>query len=156
MDIMDAAYNLVHDYPGGAGSLAPRLGKSPTTLSHEVTETGTAKLGWRTVVKASVLAQNRVCLNAFAFQMQCSVLPWPESIANDEGTLMGVSTTVDSVAAYVREVARSTHDDEVSDNELQAVNARLGELMAAVQNLQGIVSRMHRFGGQPPERDTQV
>ena len=45
MNLLDAAYHVVHDYPGGAQSLAPRMFKSATTLSHEVAADGTAKLG---------------------------------------------------------------------------------------------------------------
>ena len=37
MNITDAAYNTVHDYPGGASALAPRLGiKSPAVLNSKV------------------------------------------------------------------------------------------------------------------------
>ncbi|EZQ11661.1 phage regulatory CII family protein [Acinetobacter sp. Ver3] len=37
MNITDAAYNTVHDYPGGANALAPRLGiKSPAVLNSKV------------------------------------------------------------------------------------------------------------------------
>ena len=37
MNIIDAAYHTVHDYPGGATALAPRLGiKSPAVLNSKV------------------------------------------------------------------------------------------------------------------------
>lgn len=37
MNIADAAYNTVHDHPGGANALAPRLGiKSPAVLNSKV------------------------------------------------------------------------------------------------------------------------
>ena len=37
MNIADAAYNTVHDYPGGANALAPRMGiKSPAVLNSKV------------------------------------------------------------------------------------------------------------------------
>ncbi|AMW78909.1 hypothetical protein AMD27_08480 [Acinetobacter sp. TGL-Y2] len=37
MNISDAAYNTVHDYPGGSNALAPRLGiKSPAVLNSKV------------------------------------------------------------------------------------------------------------------------
>ncbi|WP_312087619.1 phage regulatory CII family protein [Acinetobacter variabilis] len=37
MNITDAAYSTVHDYPGGANALAPRLGiKSPAVLNSKV------------------------------------------------------------------------------------------------------------------------
>lgn len=37
MNILDAAYNTVHDYKGGASALAPRMGiKSPAVLNSKV------------------------------------------------------------------------------------------------------------------------
>ncbi len=37
MNIVDAAYHTVHDYPGGANALAPRMGiKSPAVLNSKV------------------------------------------------------------------------------------------------------------------------
>ena len=37
MNIIDSAYHTVHDYPGGATALAPRLGiKSPAVLNSKV------------------------------------------------------------------------------------------------------------------------
>ena len=37
MNIIDAAYNTVHDYPGGASALAARMGiKSPAVLNSKV------------------------------------------------------------------------------------------------------------------------
>lgn len=36
MNIEDAAYNTVHDYPGGASSLAPRMGMSAAVLNSKV------------------------------------------------------------------------------------------------------------------------
>lgn len=50
-NITDAAYRLAKAYPGGALSLSPRLGKSGTTLSQELTRHGTSKLGLETAVQ---------------------------------------------------------------------------------------------------------
>ncbi len=36
MNIADAAYKTVHDYPGGSESLAPRIGMSPAVLRNKV------------------------------------------------------------------------------------------------------------------------
>jgi hypothetical protein len=40
MNVADAAYRTVHDYPGGSESLAPRIGMSPAVLRSKV-NTGT-------------------------------------------------------------------------------------------------------------------
>lgn len=36
MNVIDAAYKSVHDYPGGSESLGPRLGMSPAILRNKV------------------------------------------------------------------------------------------------------------------------
>lgn len=36
MNVLDAAYAVVHDYPGGSESLAPRIGMSPAVLRNKV------------------------------------------------------------------------------------------------------------------------
>ena len=77
MNVIDAAYGVVHDYPGGSDSLAPRLGKASVTLSHEVARVGTAKLGLDTAVKVSVLTGDFRILDAFALQCGRMVLPLP-------------------------------------------------------------------------------
>ena len=35
MNILDAFYHTVHDYPGGSASLAPRMGVSPSVLNNK-------------------------------------------------------------------------------------------------------------------------
>ena len=49
--VMDAAFNVVHDYPGGAAALSERLGKGRSALPHEVKGDGSAKLGLKDAVK---------------------------------------------------------------------------------------------------------
>ena len=66
LHVLDAAQHLVHDYPGGAASLAPRLGKTHTTLCNEVTGRHGYKFGLQDSVKASVFADDLRILNAFA------------------------------------------------------------------------------------------
>src|SRR5690606_19490891 len=35
MNVLDAFYHTVHDYPGGAESLAPRMGMTPAILNNK-------------------------------------------------------------------------------------------------------------------------
>ncbi|MGI4861889.1 MAG: phage regulatory CII family protein [Janthinobacterium lividum] len=41
MQIADAAYVVVHNYPGGADSLAPRLGMSSAVLRNKINPSNT-------------------------------------------------------------------------------------------------------------------
>jgi len=41
MNTIDAAYHTVHDYPGGAEALAPRMGMSAAVLRNKVNPNNT-------------------------------------------------------------------------------------------------------------------
>ena len=96
-NVLDAAFHLVRAYPGGASSLAPRIGKNATTLSHEVKGTGTAKFGLDDAVNASLMSNDLRILNAFAAECECMVLRLPVVGAD------GDETTMRDVASLARE-----------------------------------------------------
>jgi len=65
-----AMHDLVHDYPGGASSLAPKLSKCASTLCHEVNpQTDSHKLGVLDLVRLSRLTESSIAL-----QNICSIL----------------------------------------------------------------------------------
>lgn len=67
MKTTDAAYLVVHDYPGGAESLAPRIGKRASSLCHEVRPgDSTAKLGLEDAFRISEVTADHRILFAFA------------------------------------------------------------------------------------------
>lgn len=135
MNVNTAAFNLVHDYPGGAEALAPQLKKSPTTLNHEVDPNyASAKFGLVDAVKATILTGDRQVLNAFAADCNCMVVPLPQCADGiDDDTFKGVTALAREFAELVGQVSDATADDVVSDNELKRVEREAAELMAAVQ-----------------------
>lgn len=145
--VIDAAYHVVHDYPGGAASLAPRLHKSPTSLSHEVNGTGQAKMGLETAVAVSILAKDYRILDAFAAQCGRMTLPLPEALqAGGPGMLACQGAFLREVADVVTELGNTLADGEVSQNERDAVRQQAGELVAALQALVVEVERAHELG----------
>jgi len=141
---MDAAYHVVHDYPGGADSLGPRLHKPSTTLSHEVNGTGTAKFGLETAVKASVLTRDYRILHAFAVECGHMALPLPETAAADGTSMMECQATFFAeVADVVRELGQVVADGRVTRNERDAVRQQAGELIVALQAMVARVEVMH-------------
>lgn len=142
--VLDAAYHVVHDYPGGADSLGPRLSKPATTLSHEAKGTGAAKFGLETAVKASVLTRDYRILHAFAAECGHMALPLPETVAADGATMMDCQATFFAeVADVVRELGQVLADGRVTRNERDAVRQQAGELIAALQAMVGRVDVMH-------------
>lgn len=136
MQLLDAAYNVVHDYPGGATSLAPRLGKSPTTLNHEVTGTGTAKFGLLDACKTSQLSGDLRILQSFAEAcgQMCVPLPnMPVPEGNDVMRAMAESSR--EFAELCQEVCQDMADGAISDNELGRIETARSELIARLAQL---------------------
>lgn len=148
--VLDAAYNVVHDYPGGADSLGPRMGKAGTTLSHEVHQTGTAKFGIDTAVKVSVLSRDYRILHAFAAECGHMVLPLPEAAAaNGASMAERQAAFFDDVSDVVREMGHVLADGRVTLNERDAVRRRAGSLIATLQVMVSGVDVMHAVSVPP-------
>jgi hypothetical protein len=153
--ILDAAYQLVHAYPGGAPSLAPRMGKNPTTLSHEVKRTGAAKFGLEDAVLATVLAGDLRILNAFAAEAECMVLPLPRLLECGSGAMEQVGKLAHEFGDLVATVSTATADGRISANELAQVERDGADLIAAVQALLAHMRAKHEAGlpgGEGAER----
>ena len=135
MNVQTAAFNLVHDHPGGTTALAPLLGKSTSTLNHEVDPNyATAKLGLADALKLTLLTKNHAILNAFAMACHCMVLPLPPCPDDsDDNTFRSVTRAAREFAELISEVSEVTADGAVSDNELRRVDAEATELVAAIQ-----------------------
>lgn len=143
-EVLDAAFNLVHDHPGGAASLAPRLGKNPATLCHEVTGHGTAKLGLETAVKLSVLTGDMRILNAMAAQCGCLVLPLVCHEGEEgEAVMARLGVAAKEFGEFVAEVAADSRDGRISANELKSIEREWGELVSAGQSLVGHLRGVH-------------
>jgi len=144
--VLDAAFNLVHDYPGGSTSLAPRLNKSATTLSHEVKGTGTAKFGLADAVKATVLSGDNQILNAFAGECGCFVLPLPCINGAGMDTFHGLADAAKEFGEWVSSVAEAAADGRVTANELARVDHELSELFARAQSVRSSLAALHEAG----------
>lgn len=145
-EVLDAAFNLVHDHPGGAASLGPRLGKNPATLCHEVTAHGTAKLGIETAVKLSLLTGDMRILNAFADQCGCMVIPVPGADALGEEVMQRVGAAAKEFGEFVSEVAQDAGDGDVSLNEMRRIEKEWGDLLSVGQGLMAHLRALHERG----------
>lgn len=147
MNVIDAAYNVVHDYPGGAESLGPRVEKNPTTLSHEVAEIGTAKFGLKTAVKVTVFTKDYRILEAFAAQCGRMVLPVPELLASSEDDcIRSLGELLRESGDVVGALTKSLEDGRISDNEKDTITRECGHLISAANNLLAAVTARHMQG----------
>lgn len=150
MNVIDAAYNVVHDYKGGAESLAPRLsGKSPTTLSHEVAKVGAAKFGLETAVAVSVLTGDMRILEAFATVCGRMTLPLPELLASmGDDCLSRLGDVLREAGDLVAEVSTDLQDGVITDNEAERIERECGRLIAAASAMMASV-RARNLAGKP-------
>lgn len=150
MDLMDAAYHVVHDYPGGAESLGPRVGKSPTTLSHEVAKVGAAKFGLETAARVTELSQDMRILAAFALRCGHMTLPLPELANPDNDTCIAeLGIILSEVGELVRDTTDSLRDGVISDNEMARIDRECGVLVASIGHFLKIV-RQKNAADKPP------
>lgn len=137
MNLLDAAYHTVHDYPGGPDALAQRLGKHATTLRHEVRPPAgsTAKLGLQTARTIMEFSGDHRILHALATEMGQFCIPLPALPEGNEGSADELSRLAREFSDVVGAVATAMADGRVTDNELRMLERQSGELVAAVQRM---------------------
>lgn len=140
--VLDAAFAVVHDAAGGASALGVRLGKNPSTLSHEVAGHGTAKLGLSDAVKITLMTRDLRILNSFAAACGCMVVPMPD-VTPSASTAEQVGQLAREFGDVVNEVMLTMADGKVSTNELHRCEKEWGELVAVGQAVMQQIRHMH-------------
>lgn len=143
--VLDAAFNLAHDHPGGAAALALRLQRNPTTLSHELKRQGSAKLGLDDACKMSALTGDLRILNAFAAACQALVVPMAAH-PGDADSFGQLSQLAREFADVVSAQSEALADGRVSFNELRRLEREWSELVACGQRLQARARAMYEAG----------
>ncbi|PZP97519.1 MAG: hypothetical protein DI587_17120 [Variovorax paradoxus] len=134
---MDAAADVVSDYPGGAASLAPRVDKAPSTLNQEVNgTTPMAKLGLVTAVKLTKRTGDLRILLAFAAECGQMCVPLPEALDIDgDDCVRAAIAAAQEFGELMAEVNAARADGRTTDNELERVTRSVGELTRALHGL---------------------
>jgi hypothetical protein len=160
MRTLDAALYLARRFQNGvegAALLLPSTDpnkpagstKSASTLRHELTASGTAKLGLEDAELLTMRAiQMRVkdplaILNAFAGNCGAMVLQLPDSYEGDDITIAGLAKMAQEAAEFMSSVASAAADNQVNENELARVDKELGELIACAQSLRTRLAALH-------------
>lgn len=147
MNLLDAAYHVVHDYPGGPDSLAPRMNKSATTLCHEVTATGTAKLGVLTAETVTQLSGDLRILQAFAGNCDQMVVPLPRDFdVKSDDCMLRLAEAAKEFGTLCQEVAGDLADNSISDNELARIDRECGLLIARIHSMRESLAQKNQAG----------
>lgn len=146
MKTVDAAYHVVHDYPGGALALAPRLGKHSSSLNNEVNPPAARapgapmpKLGIVDVIKITQLTSDPRIVAAF--NEECGFCP-PLLLPVDcvtEGSLQDLlqrgADLSKKIAETFSEFQESIADDKVTPVELERFENDSLKAIAAIATL---------------------
>lgn len=149
MNVDDAAYAVVHDYPGGASALAPRMGMSAAVLNSKVNpNTTTHHLTLREAQKLTTLTGDPRILRAAAQETGRIVLDAPngdDAAASDMAVLELVAAVGGTQGELFTTIFQSLADGTLTGAELQrvddAASAALAKIAALKRRMHGMVER---------------
>lgn len=144
MDLRDVAFLLGRDYPGGVRSLAPRVGKNATSLSHELNGTGGAKLGLLDAEAMTLLTGDLRILQAFALNCGQMLVPLPSTGDGADDCMHRLAAMAKEFGDLCTVVASDLSDSCITDNELARIDRECGELMASVHALRESLARRNQ------------
>lgn len=148
MNVQDAAYHTVHDYPGGGRLLGERIGKA--SLNDEVNPNiKGAKFGLVDAVTVQDLTQDYRILYAMAAELRhYPPIPMPTEGDSRSPCAQSVAEVAKDFSLLMQEVAKDLADDKITDRELRKIERKGGELVAAVQHmlqqLAAMNARLHK------------
>ncbi len=130
-NVMDAAYLTVQNYPGGAASLAPRMGMNQNTLSHKVNlNVDTHHLNLRESVVLQAVSGDFSILHSMAAELGHVALPVPPIKYGD--MRLHLAKVGAEVGDVFREVEKALKDDKVTKNERLRIHRQVAEAIAAL------------------------
>lgn len=141
MNITDAAHALVHDYPGGSESLAPRLGMSAAVLRNKVNPNNdTHHLALKEAVKATDVTNDDRVLEAWAGARGFALVKIPQLADCCDAAIVEMMAKAWETHGMVgSEIVKTLDDGRVEHSEVQRVKARI---FAHAQVLFNIAARL--------------
>lgn len=142
MNILDAAYNIGHSYPGGAKLLAQRLGinqavfnskLNPNTLTHHLTLDEAHRMGQ--------LAGRTDILEVMADDMGYALVKLP-SITENEDISTAIRKDVGEFGRYMTLIDDTLSNGDITQTERKALEEEVVQVLARTQHLQALLSGM--------------
>ncbi len=137
MNYADAAYHTVHDYPGGAPSLSPRLGVGATILGNKVNPNcETNRLTMDEAVRLQEITGDARILRAMAEQLGYAVFRMPvfEGVSDQ-----AVLETITTIWARQGELGGDIHaafaDSRITSAEFNKINSDVFSVVAAMMEM---------------------
>ena len=149
MNVDDAAYAVVHDYPGGSEALAPRLGMSAAVLRNKVNPNNTTHhLTLREAQKLTALTGDPRILQSAAQETGRIVLEAPnadDAAASDMAVLELVAAVGGTQGDLFTTIVQALADGVLIESEYQRIKAAGGtaqaKIAALLRRFEGMVER---------------
>ena len=145
MNTKDAIYQTVHDYPGGAEALAPRMGLKPNTLRH-MADPKKETHGWSLRRFDLLIAHAGTApLSAFCREHGGIFVPLGEFAEAPHAKLLKQLHTLAKEFGDVPRVIEQAlkRDGQISDNELKTCERELAEMVGASAALLAVLRQIH-------------
>lgn len=154
MDLDDAIYNMVHDYPGGVPALATRLtsidattGKpkpmNANTLQQKAsTNNPIAHFSPKELLKAMGQTGDRGPLIAMAAALGHLLLPMPAAQGMDGDLACKLASACKEFGELVTEISGDLADGKVTQNEQRRIERAAAELIACINGLLGYTASL--------------
>lgn len=136
--VTDAAYHTVHDYPGGAPSLAPRLGiKSPRVLDNKVNQNcETHHLTLAEAVKLVDFTGDLRILEAMAERVGQLLLPLPQlDLVSDTALLETYTNLFKEVGEFSAVFHDALADGRITRAEIDRMRKEMHDSFRAGEEL---------------------
>jgi len=143
MNIADAAYHTVHDYPGGSESLGPRIGVSPAVLRNKVNpHNDTHHLTLAEAVRIVGVTGDTRILQAWAHSLGMLLIKAPEGMECDMSVLEAVVETGVAHGQFMQAIHSALADGRIDESELASIRQAMTVLQTAAataaQRVQGM------------------
>lgn len=142
-DVPDAAYNTAHDYPGGIGTLALRMGVNANTLTNKVNPQNTTHhLSLREAVKMQDISGNYAILHAMAESLghTCTRATPDQSFGDPIEAFMRMQVALADFSRAIADAVRdgdgaaTTNQVRRADHHAQEAIASIGHTLAMLRS----------------------
>lgn len=139
MNMIDAAHATVHDYPGGAESLAPRLKMRPAVLNSKVNpNTATHHLTLAEAMRIMGLTGDHRMLRAMNEALgYLPPIPRIDAEVSDVALLETYTRLMSELGDFSRKFHAAVADGKLTTREVDAMQVEMLEFFAAGEELLG-------------------
>ena len=146
MNIIDAAYAIAHDYPGGTVSLAPRLGMSSAILRGKVNPNDAShKLTLCEAVSMQDITGDHRILHAMADRLGYVCIKLPNQNVSDMALLDAFISITKELGEFAHEFQKDWEDGQIDAQEIERLR---GDFYKLQQAAAGFMARIESLAEQ--------